>query len=146
VGHGIEWDELIEADVDTPWRESCEAQDYKSFGKNPGPALGRASVIKWLDVAGLATGLSDIRVWVCKGGDVDFTRFALEFTGLIRQRNKSALVTAYKGYRLLLPRSGRKKEQMNKDAIESQPAKEHKLLINKHPTFVLIESLDADIL
>src|SRR6478609_1355215 len=73
VGHGIEWEELIKADVDTPWLDSYEAAGYKPHGKYPAPALDPAGVIKWLDTAGLPPGLSDIRLWVCKGGDVDFT-------------------------------------------------------------------------
>jgi hypothetical protein len=137
-GHGIEFADRIKADGDTPWLESYSAGGYTPHGALSVPALDPAGVISWLNVAGLPTGVSDIRLWVCKGGDTDFTRFGLEFTNLIRKRIKSARVTAYKGYMLL---TDRKRGQMDRNAFESQPAKEHKELMNTHPIFVKLQGL-----
>lgn len=143
VGHGVQWEELIKADSDTPWQPGYANMGYRQHGKHAVPALDPKGLVALLDTARLPVGLSDIRLWTCKGGDTDFTRFALLFTGWIKKRNKSAQVSAYKGYMVLRRTEGRKRGQMDQETMESEPAKNLRVLINEHSNYIQLESLNA---
>jgi len=146
LGHGIDSMELIMADVDTPWKAEYEAlgfQLYRNKQMVECTALKPKGLFDQLVAEGLPETFNDIRLWVCKAGDASFTRFGLEFTARMLKRNVGAQVTAYKGFMVFRPNSGRKRGQLDKSALESDPASVHKTLLNRDPTFTMLQEIGA---
>jgi len=138
MGHGVEDLTAIAADSDVQWSENLRGLGYSSYR---GPKYTQAilkpnELIAKLTEAALPTDFVDVRLWVCKGGDRQFTDFGWEFTAKLRETWKAAIVVAYKGYLTLGPQSGRKRGAMVK-TDESIAAKNFRMVINNDQFFHL---------
>ena len=98
------------------------------------PALTPEQLIEKLKEARLPEHVRDIRLWVCKSGDILFSTFAWEFTGAIKRRNKTATVTAYKGL-MNLTSIGEKKGDYEKNTGEGSKASKFRIEIDNTEAF-----------
>ena len=138
MGHGVEDLTAIAADSDVQWSENLRGLGYSSY---KGPKYTQAilkpdELIAKLTNAALPHDFVDFRLWVCKGGDRDFTDFGWEFTGKLRKTWKAAIVVAFNGYLTLGPQSGRKWGAMVK-TDQSTAAKNFRMVINNDQFFHL---------
>ena len=138
MGHGVDSLTAISADTDVVWSENFRGLGYSSYR---GPKYAQVilkpdELIAKLTEAALPTTFLDFRLWVCKGGDPEFTEFGLEFTKKLREIWKEAIVVAFTGYMTLGPKTGRKWGDMVKGAKDSDNyAKKFRIVINEDQFF-----------
>ncbi len=143
LGHGVDSGGCIQADTDTPWNPNYAALGYSAYNgpKVKTTILKPAELVTKLTQAGLPQEVTDIRLWVCKGGDKSFDDFGWTFTALLLKINKGAIVTAYKGFMLLPRKTGKKTGQLSMEG-ESSAAKNFRMVVNNDEFFRLYRDDD----
>lgn len=136
MGHGVDSLKAISADADVAWSETFRGSGYSSYrGKlYTWVVLKPDELIAKLREAALPTTFVDFRLWVCKGGDREFSDFGWDFTSKLRETWKSATVVAYTGYLTLGPQTGRKWGAKVK-TDESTAAKNFRMVITDDKFF-----------
>jgi hypothetical protein len=136
LGHGLQGINLIRNDGLNTMPAPHIAKAYTIKTANNGattfPALSPSQLISQLATAGLSRAFVDIRLWVCKGGNLTFTDFGHDFANQVRGSFPLARVTMYTGVLTMGVQTGKKFTAPEED-WESEPARTSRLVINPGP-------------
>ena len=130
-GHGTNGDYIVpDHDVTYAGAHSTLFEEYTLGGpKDLRPCLSSTNLVEMLRRCGIRKDLEDIRLWVCKAGDVTYTEFGKNFAKEIRKVCPKAVVTAYTGYLTLQPKSGRKCTSVTRAQVKSDKAGTSKVIL-----------------
>lgn len=138
LGHGIEAAELIRADDFEHWDVGHPDNEYYTrYVRQNGTAvyaLTPDQLIALLEYEQLNSRIRDVRLWICKGGREDFSRFAWEFTGRMLAKFPLVRVTAYAGFMTIGRESGRRWGSSTPEE-ESTAAKNYRMVVNDDPLY-----------